>query len=110
MTNSQPVAESLLKEVVDRVRRAGGQLPDTTIECDLSADGGGLWTLRIAEQGCTVTLGAGGDADIRVATSVDDLAALLSGELSPMRAIISGWLRVQGDLSLVLRLADRLGR
>jgi len=42
--------------------------------------------------------------DVRVTASADDLIALVSGNLSPMTAIMTGRLRISGNMSKLMKI------
>lgn len=44
------------------------------------------------------------EADCRIDITLQDLAALLSGELEPATAFMMGRFRVQGDMSVAMKL------
>ena len=46
----------------------------------------------------------GADADCTVGITLDNLAAMLRGELEPATGFMTGKLKVQGDMSVALRM------
>jgi putative sterol carrier protein len=46
----------------------------------------------------------GADADCTVGITLDNLAAMLAGELEPATGFMTGKLKVQGDMSVALRM------
>ncbi|GGX18925.1 SCP2 sterol-binding domain-containing protein [Undibacterium macrobrachii] len=44
------------------------------------------------------------DADCTVSLALDDLVALLAGELNPVSGFMSGKLKLAGDMSIAMRL------
>ena len=46
----------------------------------------------------------GGDADCTVGITLDNLNAMLAGDLEPATAFMTGKLKVAGDMSVALRL------
>jgi putative sterol carrier protein len=46
------------------------------------------------------------DADCTLGISVDDLQAILSGELDPTMAFMTGRLKVKGSTTVAMKLAD----
>jgi acyl-CoA dehydrogenase len=44
------------------------------------------------------------DADCSVDVSLDDFKQLLSGELNPMGAVMSGKVKINGDMSVAMKL------
>ena len=45
-----------------------------------------------------------GDADCKVAITMDNLQAMLDGDLDPATGFMSGKLKVSGDMSVAMRL------
>ncbi|MBK8987518.1 MAG: SCP2 sterol-binding domain-containing protein [Chloroflexi bacterium] len=76
---------------------------------DLSGDGGGAWTVSVANGKATVAEGAspGATATIRMAAS--DYEDMTSGKLNPMMAFMSGKIKVEGDLNTVMKFQTLFG-
>lgn len=60
----------------------------------------------IRDGACTVTEGTAETADLTLALSDDDLVGLLTGKLDGMMAMMTGRLKLQGNMGL----ATQLGR
>ncbi|MBW7837713.1 MAG: SCP2 sterol-binding domain-containing protein [Sphingomonadales bacterium] len=50
-----------------------------------------------------------GPADVTLTLSQADLSSILSGDLNPQMAFMTGRLKVAGDMSLAMQLASALG-
>ncbi len=50
-----------------------------------------------------------GPADVTLTLSQADLSSILSGDLNPQMAFMTGRLKVAGDMSLAMQLASVLG-
>ncbi|MBT8232612.1 MAG: SCP2 sterol-binding domain-containing protein [Saprospiraceae bacterium] len=48
------------------------------------------------------------DADCTIITSVDTLAKLKNGDLNPMMAVMSGKIKIKGDMGLAMKLQSLL--
>jgi putative sterol carrier protein len=70
----------------------------------LTGDGGGVWQLSIADQQCAVLPGPAERPDVTITMAAGDWVDLLSGRLDGYNAFFQGRIRVEGDLSLALRL------
>ncbi len=81
----------------------GGDLQATYL-FDLEGEGGGQWTLAIAEGQCTAHEGAPATADIEFHTRPAYWIDLQTKELSPLWAVFTRRLRLRGKLALALRL------
>ena len=49
------------------------------------------------------------DADCTVTVAMEDLEAMLSGELNPAMAFMGGKLQVEGDMSVAMKLQNVVG-
>jgi putative sterol carrier protein len=91
-----------IEELTERIRRAAEADPDLgkSIKLDLKGEGfihiDGSWVTNEDKP-----------ADLVVAISVKDLAALGKGDLDPMRAIMTGRMRLS-DMGLALKLQPKI--
>lgn len=82
--------------------RAGDMNADVVF--DLAGDNGGQWTVQINKGGCNVEEGAAANPTATVHMNADDYVAMMSGNLNPMMAFMSGKVKVEGDLNSVMKL------
>jgi len=82
--------------------------PDAVFKFVLSGENGGTWTLNLKKgtQFTFVTTGDGPEEDASIHVTSDDWVALTTGEMNPMRAFMSGKVRVDGDLKLAVNLPN----
>jgi putative sterol carrier protein len=71
---------------------------DQTVKFDTGADG------VILINGNTITT-TDGPADCVVSLSLDDLEALMAGDLSPTMAFMTGKIKVTGDMNIAMGLS-----
>jgi len=50
-----------------------------------------------------------GEADCTISTSMENLIKLKNGDLNPMMAVMSGKVKVSGDMGLAMKLQSLLG-
>ena len=55
-----------------------------------------------------VVTGDNKDADCTISMSMEDLVKLKSGDLNPMMAVMSGKIKIQGDMGLAMKLQSLL--
>ncbi len=65
--------------------------------------GSGQWKVDVDDSGVSVTEGAA-EADCTIAVSEDNFQRLVSGELNPMTAYMTGKLKVKGDTGAAMKL------
>lgn len=75
---------------------------------DLSGDNGGAWTLTINDGSAEVSEGADPEAEATIKMSDQDYVAMTNGDLNPMMAFMSGKIKVEGDMSTVMKLQSIL--
>ena len=49
------------------------------------------------------------DAECTLVTSLDDFKSLISGSLNPMMAVMTGKLKIEGDMGVAMKLTKILG-
>jgi len=87
--------------------RLGGE--NVSIEMELVGEGGGVMSADLRGGVITVRRGAAARPDCVITMTTGDFERLINGTLSPMQALFSGRVRVQGDISVLNRLQDVLG-
>jgi cytochrome P450/putative sterol carrier protein len=82
--------------------------PNAVFKFVLSGEDGGTWTLNLKKgtHSTFVTTGDGPEEDASIHVTSDDWVALTTGEMNPMRAFMSGKVRVDGDLKLAVNLPN----
>lgn len=82
---------------------------NTSVLFDLSGDGGGQWTVVVANGECTVNQGVEGAPSATIKMAAGDYADMTSGKLNPMTAFMTGKIKVEGDLSAVMKVQSIFG-
>ncbi|XP_012383951.2 LOW QUALITY PROTEIN: hydroxysteroid dehydrogenase-like protein 2 [Dasypus novemcinctus] len=71
----------------------------------LSGEDGGTWFLDLKSKGGNVGYGErSGQSDVVMSMSTDDFVKMFSGKLKPTIAFMSGKLKINGNLSLAIKL------
>jgi len=73
---------------------------------DVTGEGGGQYTVTVADRACTVDKAKPQRADLTVTLAAPDMTAIAAGELDPTTAFMTGRLRVDGDIALAMQLSD----
>jgi putative sterol carrier protein len=74
---------------------------DRSVKFDTGADG------VVVIDGATVST-TDGPADCTIKLSLDDLESLVSGDLDPTSAFMTGKIRIEGDMSVAMALSQVL--
>ncbi len=72
---------------------------------DLSGEDGGQYQLHVADRTCRVCDGVHPSPNVTLSMAGKDCIAVLEGQLSGMSALLSGRLKIEGDMGLAMRLA-----
>lgn len=75
-----------------------------TYKFQLSGDDGGTYYIKINNGAAEAGAGEPESAGCTIIMAADDLKAMVGGQLNPVSAFMSGKLRVQGDMSLAMKL------
>jgi putative sterol carrier protein len=77
-----------------------------TFQFNLSGEGGGDWTVTVADGTCTVAEGKAEKPNITIGMVADDFVKMVEGELSPVAAFMQGKIKLQGDMNLAMKLQE----
>ena len=83
---------------------------NATIQLHLTGDGGGDWTVAIANGGITVTQGTASAPNLSLTMASNDYVALSRGEANPMNLFMAGKIKLQGDMTLAMKFPDMFDR
>lgn len=78
---------------------------DRTVQFNLAGDKGGEWSVHIHDGNLDVLNGQGDHPDLVLTAEVQDLLDIFAGKLDPMKAYMRGRVRLQGSMSLAMKLA-----
>jgi putative sterol carrier protein len=87
-----------LESRVDESKTAG-----MTATYLFDVDGAGKWTVDVNDGKLNVTEG-GDQADCTISVSEDNFEQLISGDLNPTTAYMTGKLKVKGDMGAAMKL------
>jgi acyl-CoA dehydrogenase len=73
---------------------------------ELEGDGGGAFTVRVADGALAVEDGLADAPDVTVRARAADWMAIVEGRMDPQLAYLTKKLRVTGNLQLALRLRE----
>jgi putative sterol carrier protein len=103
MTPFETVADALQAVVVgaDASKLAG---IDKVVMFDLAGEGGGQWTATIADGKVELVEGAATPPNTTFKMKADVFLGIVNGKINPVAAFMQGKVRVQGDMSVAMRL------
>lgn len=91
--------QQIAEKMRPRVESAGF---DRSVKFDTGSDG------VIVIDGASIST-ADAPADCTIKLSLDDLEALLAGDLNPTMAFMTGKIKIEGDMSVAMALSSLMG-
>ncbi|MGD1997035.1 MAG: SCP2 sterol-binding domain-containing protein [Anaerolineae bacterium] len=105
------MAVTSVQEVLERVAQVDpSRLEGLTavVLFDLSGEGGGKWTMTVADNEVQLETGEPASPDVTLSLDAPDLVAISNGEMNPVSAFMQGKVKVSGDMALAMRLQSLL--
>lgn len=75
-----------------------------TFQFVATGDGGGEWNVAIAGGDYTINIGKADNPTIVLTATAPDWLALMNGQMNGQTAFITGKLKIQGDMTLAMKL------
>ncbi|HOF39451.1 MAG TPA: SCP2 sterol-binding domain-containing protein [Candidatus Hydrogenedentes bacterium] len=97
---------SELKAMVDPEKATG---MNATYQFDITGDGGGAWHVTFAGGSVVVTEGKAAAPNITLTSDATTWMDIVNGRTSGQTAFLLGKLKIQGDMSLAMKLASVFG-
>ena len=95
-----------LQEITDQIRTRATHADSLNAVVKIATDQGPI--LIDAKQSPAVISNDDRPADCTIQISIDDLLKMGSGDMNPMMAFMTGKLKVQGDMSLAMKMSQVL--
>lgn len=100
MSNVAEIKDGMLEAFVPD--KASGV--NAVIQFDLSGDGGGQFYLNINDGSIEAHDGTTENAKTTILASVEDYYKVATGELGAMPAVMSGKLKIKGDMGVAMKM------
>lgn len=104
--NSMAEAVKLMQENFNADAAAG---VDATFQFDISGDSGGQYWIKVADQTLDVNEGKLDSPSITIRASDENYLKMINGDLAPMAAFMQGKVKVEGNMSLAMKLQGIFG-
>ena len=80
------------------------------VQLRLTGEGGGDWYLDIRDRECNLVPGLAELSGVTLESTLEDFKGLVEGRLDAAQAFMSGRLKFQGNMFLLLKLAAIMGK
>ncbi len=93
-------AKEFITSLPGKVNASALEGMDTTFHFDISGDGGGQFTVKVADGALNVAEGLEGTAKCEVKASSENLVGVINGSVNPMMALLTGKIKIsnQGEM------------
>jgi putative sterol carrier protein len=109
MNNMTDSLHELFAKIPDRFDSAAWGERDAVFQFEVSGDEAGQWYAAIQNGELTLGEGASADPDMTVKAASGDLLDIINGELNAVNAFMQGKVKLDGDLTLAMKLQALLG-
>ena len=96
------MSEALQAAVAALQEKLGGGGFDGSVKFAIEDEG----AIRVADGGVSMD---DGDADCTISASMDTFQEMFAGELDPTAAFMTGKIKIDGDMSVAMKLGQLLG-
>ena len=96
-------AFEMLPDVLNREAAAG---MSKTFQWNITGDEAGVWAFQIANGVGTLIRGGIEKPDVTFTVGDKNWLAIIGGKLDPMKAFMTGKLKVTGDMALALKMSQ----
>lgn len=96
--------KELFASLPSKLDRAAAEDLDVVYQFDLSGAQGGQYHLRVKDGICVVEEGTHADPHVTLSMAGEDFLKVLNGQLSGPAVVMSGRLKVSGDVGLAMQL------
>lgn len=103
---SELTIESLMELLPQLFQPNRSEGVNTSINFDITGEGGGEWNVSIKNRQCVVSKGLAESPELGLKAKAQDILDIFTGRLDPKRALFFGCLKMTGSMKLALKLAE----
>jgi putative sterol carrier protein len=100
--------KQLFAEIPSRFDAAKWGSDDAVLQFNVQGDESGGWTAAIAGGKLTITQGVAPQPSMALTCTDKDLLAMVNGELNAVSAFMQGKVKIEGNMSLAIKLQGLL--
>src|SRR2546428_2151492 len=94
--------EKIARKLVEKPETS--KAVNSIYEFNITGENGGVWTVDLTKEPGSVQAGSTGNAKGLVTCPANDFLDIVSRQMNPEMAVMSGQLKVNGDMGLAMKL------
>ena len=96
-------------ELPNRIDKEKVKGINAVYQWDITGDGGGKWNVAMKDGDVSVSEGVAESPDITLTVSDENFLDIVNGKLNGQMAFLTGKLKIQGDMTLAMKLQSFFG-
>ena len=101
-----PTSQEISEMMVERFLPEKAQGVTAIVQFELTGDDGGNFWLDINDGGITANEGVAESPKTTIKSSAEDYLKIATGELNGMQAVMSGKLKISGDMGVAMKMQN----
>jgi putative sterol carrier protein len=102
--SEQMTVKQLMENMPSAFQPQNAQNDYAIIQYKLAGQGGGEWYLTVNKGTCAIAEGVSEAAQVTMTMTAEDYFDLATGKLNGMNAVMSGKLKVTGNMGLLMKM------
>ena len=98
--------EQLVKRLNDKFNAEKAEGVEAVVQFELQGEESGEWFLQIKDQRISVQPGRYDSPVVTFTAALQDVKAIITGEVSPVKAFMSGAVGIQGDILRAMKIME----
>lgn len=105
-TEAKPIPRDFMIHLYEQIRQDPEAMRslEGVYQLDITGEHGGIWFLKVTDNSVELGEGVREDATLSVKVDAETLFAMTEKRIAPMKALLTGKIKLQGDLSPLIRL------
>ncbi len=110
MAGTAEAVKEIFKQMGQNLNADAAKGMSSTIQFNLTGDGGGNYNVVIKDGACSVNEGSAASPNMTMTMAAQDYVDMIMGKLNGQMAFMSGKLKIAGDMGLAMKMQSLFKR
>lgn len=110
MADTAEAVKEIFTQMSQNLNADAAKGMSSTIQFNLTGDGGGNYNVAIKDGACTVSEGSAASPNMTMTMAAQDYVDMIMGKLNGQMAFMSGKLKIAGDMGLAMKMQSLFKR